>query len=198
MGKLPVVSDKILQESDDEDASKKNSLAERDVFKSHEAKIKERLQKKSEGKGDGKGKDLQKKKEEKVDYKNLDKLVEELKPKELRKVIMSYVSSISNLPEEPEKRKVNVAAAIASVNSEKDISFFEDFFISLGQNCLKAEKGIKVGHVFVTQVQVKTIRGKGVLSKKDIENGPVPEKEESIVKPSDNTGKKKETKSKAD
>merc|ERR1712227_992753 len=121
MGKLPVVSDKILQESDDEDASKKNSLAERDVFKSHEAKIKERLQKKSEAKGDGKGKDLKKKKEEKVDYKNLEKLVEELKPKELRKVIMSYVSSISNLPDDPDKRKVNVAAAIASVNSEKGI-----------------------------------------------------------------------------
>jgi len=186
MGK---VSDKILQESDDEDASKKNSLAERDVFK--------KLKDKEDGKGKGNKKKASK--EPKVDYKNLDKLVEELKPKELRKVIMSYVSSISNLPEEPEKRKVNVAGAIASVNSEKDISFFEDFFISLGQNCLKAEKGIKVGHVFVTQVQMKTIRGKGVLSKKDIENGPVPEKkEEPIVKPSDNSSKKKEPKSKED
>ena len=39
---IPLVSDSILQESDDEeDIFKQNSLAEREELKSHEAKIKE-------------------------------------------------------------------------------------------------------------------------------------------------------------
>ena len=177
--KLPGVSDKILQESDDDnDASKKNSLAE-------EAKIRDRVKKKTkDGKNnrDSKDDDKQKKTDEpqwpKVDYKEIAKLAEEMKPKELRKIIMAYIGAITNLPENPEKRIINVEALVAGVNTEKDLEFFAEFFVSLGQNCLRAEKGFKVGHMLVTMSQVKIIRSRGVLVKEDIVNGPVPEKVE--------------------
>ena len=185
--KLPAVSDKMLQESDDEnEASKKNSLAE-------EAKIREKVKKKA---NDGKNqdnknkKDDDKKKEEepqwpKVDYKDITNLAEEMKPKELRKIIMAYIGAITNLPESPEKRVINVEAIVAGVNTEKDLDFLAEFFVSLGQNCLRAEKGFKVGHMLVTMAQVKTIRTRGVLVKEDIVNGPVPEKveEKKVDKP---------------
>ena len=99
---------------------------------------------------------------------DIEKLSQELKPKELRKLIMAYIGAISILPENPEQRKVEVAEVIKKINSEKEIEFFENFFISLGQQCVKAEKGIKVGHVFVTQMQVRSIRGRGILCRADI------------------------------
>ena len=81
--------------------------------------------------------------EDKIDYKDLDKLVEQLKPKELRKLIMAYIEAVSSLPEDAARRSVNIAAVTANINTDKDSEFFEDFFVSLGQNCKKAEKAIK-------------------------------------------------------
>lgn len=74
---------------------------------------------------------------------------------------------------------------MAGVNTEKDLDFLAEFFVSLGQNCLRAEKGFKVGHMLVTMAQVKIIRTRGVLVKEDIVNGPVPEKveEKKVEKP---------------
>lgn len=119
--------------------------------------------------------------EDKIDYKDLDKLVEQLKPKELRKLIMAYIEAVSSLPEDAARRSVNIAAVTANINTDKDSKFFEDFFVSLGQNCKKAEKAIKVGHVLVTMMQIKTIRSRGVLTKGDITSGPIPEKSTSKV-----------------
>merc|ERR1712110_171226 len=108
-----------------------------------------------------------------------------MKPKELRKIIMAYIGAITNLPESPEKRVINVEAIVSGVNTEKDLDFLAEFFVSLGQNCLRAEKGFKVGHMLVTMAQVKIIRTRGVLVKEDIVNGPVPEKveEKKVEKP---------------
>lgn len=117
--------------------------------------------------------------EDTVDYKDLDKLVEQLKPKELRKLLMAYIEAVSSLPEDAARRSVNIAAVTANINTDKDSAFFEDFFVSLGQNCKKAEKAIKVGHVLVTMMQIKTIRSRGVLTKDDISSGPIPEKSTS-------------------
>ena len=171
--KLPVVSDRMLQESEDEnETSKKNSLAE-------EAKIREKVLKKAnQGRKDNKKKADKKEEPEepKVDYKDISKLAEELKPKELRKIIMAYIGALGSMPEDQDKRIINVEAVVAGVNTEKDLDFFAEFFVSLGQNCLRVEKGFKVGHMLVTMAQVKTIRARGVLVKEHIVNGPVQEK----------------------
>ena len=143
--KIPVTSDKMLQESDDEgDGSKRNSLAE-------QSKSNERGKKKD--KKDSKADSVFERKE-KVVYKDLDKLVEELKPRLLRKLIMAYMDVLSKLPEDAAVRRVNVAKLVEGLNSEKDVQFFEEFFVSLGQNCKKAEKGIKAGPMFINQNQV--------------------------------------------
>ena len=171
--KLPVVSDRMLQESEDEnETSKKNSLAE-------EAKIREKgLKKANQGRKDNKKKADKKEEPEepKVDYKDISKLAEELKPKELRKIIMAYIGALGSMPEDQDKRIINVEAVVAGVNTEKNLDFFAEFFVSLGQNCLRVEKGFKVGHMLVTMAQVKTIRARGVLVKEHIVNGPVQEK----------------------
>ena len=54
------------------------------------------------------------------------------------------------------------------LNIDKSIRFFADFFISLGRACKTAEKGIKIGHVFLTQTQVKAIRIKGIVCEDEI------------------------------
>ena len=101
---------------------------------------------------------------------------------------MAYMDVLSKLPEDATIKKVNVAKVTNGLNSGKDMAFFEDFFVSLGQNCKKADKGIKAGPLFINQTQVKssiniliskrsfllfkvkTIKSKGVLTKKDICN----------------------------
>merc|ERR1712183_201691 len=100
---------------------------------------------------------------------DIETLVSQLKPKELRKLIMSYIEVVNKLPEDIPKKRIDVGIIVKSLNSEQDITFFKDFFISLGQTCKTAEKGIKVGHVFITQTQVKVIRLKGIVTKEDIE-----------------------------
>merc|ERR1719348_2052794 len=121
------------------------------------------------------------KKKEKVHKKDgnivdIQKLVDDLKPKVLRKLIMSYIEIVSKLPENAPKEKFDIASIIKSLNTEKNFGFFVDFFISLGYVCSSAEKGIKVGHVFLTQTQVKAIRNKGISGKDDIDmNQTVPD-----------------------
>jgi len=96
-------------------------------------------------------------------------LVDDLKPKMLRKLIMSYIEIVSKLPENAPNEKFDIASIIKSLNTEKNFRFFVDFFISLGHACQTAEKGIKVGHVFLTQTQVKAIRNKGISCEDDID-----------------------------
>ena len=96
-------------------------------------------------------------------------LVDDLKPKVLRKLIMSYIEIVSKLPENTPREKFDISSILKSLNTEKNFRFFVDFFISLGHACQTAEKGIKVGHVFLTQTQVKAIRNKGISCEGDID-----------------------------
>ena len=107
-------------------------------------------------------------------------LVSDLKPKELRKLIMSYIEVVSKLPDEASKDKFDIQNIVKTLNSEKTFRFFVDFFISLGHACLTAEKGIKVGHVFLTQTQVKAIRLKGIKCEKDIDMKPSEKPKEKV------------------
>jgi len=104
-----------------------------------------------------------------VNIVDIQTLVSELKPKELRKLIMSYIEFVTKLPEEASKKKFDIGNIVKTLNSDKSIRFFADFFISLGHACKTAEKGIKVGHVFLTQTQVKAIRLKGIACEDDID-----------------------------
>ena len=104
-------------------------------------------------------------------FTNIETLVGELKPKELRKLLMSYIEVVNKQPDGTTKKGIDVAAIGKSLNIGKDVGFLEEFFISLGNTCKTAEKGIKVGHVFITQTQVKAIRLKGISCKEDIEIG---------------------------
>jgi len=113
-----------------------------------------------------KKKKLSKKDENIIDIQTL---VDDLKPKVLRKLIMSYIEIVSKLPENTPKEKFDIASIIKPLNTEKNFRFFVDFFISLGHACQTAEKGIKVGHVFLTQTQVKAIRNKGISCEDDID-----------------------------
>ena len=174
------VSDRILQDSGDEgDGSKKNSLSE-------ESRNRDIRKKDSKNKKD----DNKKPKEEKVDFKDIQKLAEEMSPKLLRKLISNYVAEISKYPDDQNKRNINIPAIVSGLNSDKSREFFEDFFVSLGQNCRTAEKAFKVGHLLVTMAQIKTIRGKGILTKKDISYEEVTKKAET-QKPVENVEKTK-------
>ena len=62
---------------------------------------------------------------------------------------MAYIGELAKLPEDVEDRSVNIGPVISSINTDKDTVFFEDLFVSLGQNCVAAEKGIKVNTIFL-------------------------------------------------
>jgi len=98
-----------------------------------------------------------------------DKIMTELKPNELRKLIMCYMEAVSKLPEKKSSRKINVREIVKNTKIEKSDSFFENFVLYLGQQCRFAIKGVKIGHVFVTQAQVNMIKTRGVMSREDID-----------------------------
>merc|ERR1719184_265388 len=82
---------------------------------------------------------------------------------------MSYIEVVIKIPENAPKEKFELGIITKAVNTEKNLRFFANFFISLGHSCQTAEKGIKVGHVFLTQTQVKAIRLKGISCEDDID-----------------------------
>ena len=108
-------------------------------------------------------------------------ILDDLKPNELRKLIMCYMEIVTKMAENKSKRKINIEEIAKSTKIEKDIQFFEDFFLYLGKQCRHAIKGVKVGHVFVTQAQVNMIKTRGIMTRQDLEKEDDAEpKEENI------------------
>merc|ERR1719184_778016 len=89
----------------------------------------------------------------------LDGLSKELRPSELRKVVMAYIGMLSRT----EDRTIDVAKLCNSSQPEIKTNFLIKFLLSLGEVCKVAKKGLKVGHVFITQSQVTLIQERGAL-----------------------------------
>ena len=105
--------------------------------------------------GKDKGDELRSKKAEE----NLDGLAKELRPSELRKVVMAYIGMLARVQD----RTIEVVKLRDSCQPEIQIEFLAKFLLSLGEVCKLSQKGLKVGHVFITQSQVTLIRERGAL-----------------------------------
>jgi len=88
---------------------------------------------------------------------NLDKLSKELRPSELRKVLMAYIGMLPRT----ENRAIDVVKLRESSQPEMKIDFLKKFLLSLGEVCQAAKAGLKVGHVFITASQVALIQERG-------------------------------------
>merc|ERR1712013_319151 len=88
---------------------------------------------------------------------NLDKLTKELRPNELRKVLMAYIWMLPRT----ENRAIDVVKLRESSQPEMKIDFLKKFLLSLGEVCQAAKAGLKVGHVFITASQVALIQERG-------------------------------------
>jgi len=97
------------------------------------------------------------------------KIINEFTPSELRKLIMCYMEAVTKLAENKTKSKVNLEEIAKNAKIEKEKSLFDNFFLYLGQQCRFAIKGVKIGHVFVTQTQVNLIKSRGVMNREDIQ-----------------------------
>ena len=94
----------------------------------------------------------------------------DLKPKELRAIIMSYIEMINKTKDGPSREKFNLRELKQTTKIDKDLGFFEGFCLALARKCESVKKGFKVGHIFVTHSQVNLILNHGILSRADIAN----------------------------
>ena len=99
---------------------------------------------------------------------DMEKICEELTPKQIRKLVMAYMEIVSNLPEKNPRNKIDPQTIAQKANLEKDSAFLEKFFLAFGHGCRNAFKGMKVGSVFVTQTQVKGVMAKGIMGPEHI------------------------------
>lgn len=111
----------------------------------------------------------------------LSKLTKEMKQNELRKLIMAYINMIMKFKTST-KSKLNISELKKTSKTDQNESFIERFLVALGTRCGEAEKGVMVGHVFLTPAQVSIIRQKGVLTEHDLEVNEESSKEELTVK----------------
>ena len=94
----------------------------------------------------------------------------DLKPKDLRSLISSYNGQVSRHVQNRTRGKYCLRQLRDETKLGKELTFFQDFLISLGRKCRQSQTGFKVGHIFVTSQQVKSIVDYGIMSKDDIEN----------------------------
>ena len=93
---------------------------------------------------------------------------EDLKPKDLRSLIMAYNDMVTQHSALPDRGKYDLTKLQEASKIEKPLKFFEDFCFALYTKCENVRKGFKVGHIFVTQAQVKMILNHGIINHKDI------------------------------
>ena len=93
---------------------------------------------------------------------------EDLKPKDLRSLIMAYNDMVTQHSTLPDREKYDMTKLQEASKIEKPLKFFEDFCFALYTKCENVRKGFKVGHIFVTQAQVKMILNHGIINHKDI------------------------------
>ena len=94
----------------------------------------------------------------------------DLKPKDLRSLIMSYIEMINKVTSRKPRSKFNLYELKQLAKVDKNMRFFEEFCLAVARKCQSVKKGFKVGHIFVTHSQVNLILNHGILSKADIEN----------------------------
>merc|ERR1712012_1277429 len=115
----------------------------------------------------------EKKKEEPIKSKSdgevdVEKVCEDLTPKQIRKLVMAYMDVVGKMPEKNPRNKIDPLAIAKSANINKDMTFLEKFFLAFAHSCRNSFKGMKFGSVFVTQSQVKTVLVKGIMGPEHI------------------------------
>ena len=94
----------------------------------------------------------------------------DLKPKELRAIIMGYIEMINKAKDGQSRAKFNLLELKLSTKIVKNVGFIEEFCLAVARKCQSVKKGFKVGHIFVTHSQVNLILNHGILSRSDIAN----------------------------
>ena len=115
----------------------------------------------------------EKKKEEPLKPKSdgevdVEKVCEDLTPKQIRKLVMAYMDVVGKMPEKNPRNKIDPLAIAKSANINKDMTFLEKFFLAFAHSCRNSFKGMKFGSVFVTQSQVKAVLVKGIMGPEHI------------------------------
>ena len=107
----------------------------------------------------------------------------DLKPKELRAIIMGYIEMINKVKDDKGRAKFNLQELKQVTKIDKGLGFFEEFCLALARKCQSVKKGFKVGHIFVTHSQVNLILNHGILNRADIDNkASVTEKTDEDIK----------------
>ena len=96
---------------------------------------------------------------------NLEARIKEFNVKDLRKVLMTYMTLLASTAESVE-RKVDLASVSRGI--VKDQAAVQRLLVALGRKVSLDPKGLKVGQVFLSQAQVKSILEKGVLAPEHI------------------------------
>ena len=118
----------------------------------------------------------------------LDCISEEMKPSDLRKLLMTYIDMVTLKNNSKSSAKIKLEEVRKTSKIDKDDQFVETFLLQLGNKCRTVTKGVKVGHVFVTQLQANMIRTAGVMRAEDLSREPFTEPEAATegVKPANN------------
>jgi len=93
--------------------------------------------------------------------KRMETCLENLSPKQLRKLSMEYFNNIDNL------QSVSWTQMCQGVKIEDDFEFLTDFLGCLYELASLHKKGFKVGHILVTSKQTEAILNNGVKSIRD-------------------------------
>merc|ERR1719430_1190753 len=99
---------------------------------------------------------------------DVEKICEDLTPKQIRKLVMAYMDVVGKMPEKNPRTKIDPLAIAKSANIIKDMAFLEKFFFAFAHGCRNSFKGMKFGSVFVTQSQVKAVLAKGIMGPEHI------------------------------
>ena len=99
---------------------------------------------------------------------DVEKICEDLTPKQIRKLVMAYMEVVGKMPEKNPRTKIDPLAIAKSANINKDMAFLEKFFFAFAHGCRNSFKGMKFGSVFVTQSQVKAVLAKGIMGPEHI------------------------------
>jgi len=100
---------------------------------------------------------------------DVEKICEDLTPKQIRKLVMAYMDVVGKMPEKNPRTKIDPLAIAKSANiNNKDMAFLEKFFFAFAHGCRNSFKGMKFGSVFVTQSQVKAVLAKGIMGPEHI------------------------------
>ena len=94
---------------------------------------------------------------------DVEKICEDLTPKQIRKLVMAYMDVVGKMPEKNPRTKIDPIAIAKTANINKDMAFLEKFFFAFAHGCRNSFKGMKFGSVFVTQSQVKAVLSKGIM-----------------------------------